>query len=1198
MADENTLLIAADVRRTNAGQALTGRQAKLYSQRLRRDTGQEGLATFVEGDVAVALDEAMLLLECGLLERSVDPSSGWRASVKRAAELLEWLSQDSLRPTGAPLHLMSAAAYQMAGYPAMALGHLRHVPADEPVSAMLREFLRANFPAALEATRQYWRDVRVQPAGYRAEAVDLTVQAVEHVIMCVGNVCAYLRTGGDVPVERALVKLDKLATGFLHSRDPYSYLLARLTAASGRRFVETCLWPHIGRLREASSASAAAALNQFARSAFVNRRALVWPAQAAGIERLRENSSFVLCTPTGSGKTTVATLATVQALFEDDDPDDVFANIGFGNIVLYLVPSRALAAEVEARLADDLRGVAAEPVVVTGLYGGIDWGPTDAWVQTDRSTIVICTFEKADALIRYLGVLFLDRVRLVVVDEAHMVEHDENRSAGIADGTSRSLRLEVLGARLLRARDRYGFRILALSAVAARAAPALARWISSDPDAQPTASAYRSTRQMLGRLQVSERGQFEIHYDLMDGHSLKFEDERRDDTPYVRAPFPPLPAPLEGGVEVRMRAPTLWAALHLAAERPDGSKPSVLISLTQNVDGFAGTAADLMDAWEEEEERLPNYRTDANEDDAWVRCLASAEDYFTADSVEYRLLSKGIAVHHGRMPALLARRLKVAIDRGYVRVIIATSTLSEGVNIPVNFLLIPSVYRGQERLSLQEFTNLIGRAGRPGTATEGSALVVLPEPVRERDRYGRMRWAYSRQQNGYDDLVREIEETAAAAGQGDPEDDASSPLAQLLEMLESAWQDLTGEDDPEEFARWLEETAVADLDDENEEERAALNLIDSLDAFLIAAIEEVEELRGEALADNDLEAELTQIWRRTYAFAAAEEEARLESVWLSRGKVVKVQYPDAAHRRKIYKTSLPPRAADRLLESADVIRAKLNEGAAYVDWGTEQRLAFIGEVLALLSEIPTFRIGTRLGRARSFREWRKLLRWWLAKGTLAAQPRPNEIANWYDFVANNFIYRGAWGLGSLIGILLDSGEDGEPIRALEIADWPRSGLPWIAFWLKELINWGTLDPVAAFLLARGDAIDRPTAEADAQAYYEGLEEGADPNDVLDPRVIRDWVEARRPRPARAPAARNFGLDAVLARNPDDYRQQRITVSPLEGAEGLLWVDPAGYFVARSNRPREWPENPSQFDFELAVAHGSISGEAYLRHVER
>src|SRR3546814_17534420 len=77
--------------------------------------------------------------------------------------------------------------------------------------------------------------------------LDLEVAAVQHTVMCVGTICAFLRTGGDVPVERAVVKLEALALGFLHSRDPYSYLLARLTAASARRFIETCLWPQIDK---------------------------------------------------------------------------------------------------------------------------------------------------------------------------------------------------------------------------------------------------------------------------------------------------------------------------------------------------------------------------------------------------------------------------------------------------------------------------------------------------------------------------------------------------------------------------------------------------------------------------------------------------------------------------------------------------------------------------------------------------------------------------------------------------------------------------------------------------------------------------------------------------------------------------------------------------------------------------------------
>lgn len=1181
MANAATIEIAREVRQNLAGQALTARQAKLYSQRLRRDMGREGLASFAPGDVGTYIDEAMLLLQCGLLERGADPASGWREGIKRAAEILEWLSQSSLKPPGAPLHLLAAAAYQLADYPAMALGHLRRVPDDQPFSVLLREFLRADFPSTLEAVLDFWRNRRALEIAGRIDPADLTTYTFQHVVMCIGTICTYLRTGNYIATERALTKLENIADSFLHSRDLYSYLLAQLTAASCRRFVESCLWPQVNRLREVSSEAAGEALIQFARSAFTNRRALVWPAQAAGIERLRVNTSFVLCTPTGSGKTTVATLAIVQSLFADPPdrrPDHV--GLGPGNLVLYLVPSRALAAEIEGRLAHDLKRITAETIIVTGLYGGIDWGPTDVWIQTDGPTIVICTFEKADALLRYLGIFFLDRVRLVVIDEAHMVEQDEARLAGLEDGSSRSYRLEQLGARLLRARNDYNFRVIALSAVAARAAPALARWIDGAPDATPTTSSYRSTRQMLGRLEVSTAGQYAIHYNLMDGRSLMFEDERRPNTPFVPDPFPPFPGGLTAneGPEVRMRGPTLWAALHLAAERPDGSRPSVLISVTQRIETFTATCADLMDDWPED--NLPNYWAIDETDDYWNRCLASAADYFTIDSVEYRLLQRGIAVHHGKMPGLLARRLKTVIDRGYVRVIIATSTLSEGVNIPVNFLLIPSTYRAQDVLSLQEFANLIGRAGRPGVATEGSALVVLPER-----RLGR-------QWNGYEELISAIEETTAAAGVGAPEDQASSPLAHLLDELEAAWAEFTGGGSQEEFATWLEQTVVINTPEGN---GTAYDYLDSLDAFLIAAIQEVEELHRGELPPDQIEAELTAIWRRTYAFAATQNEARLARIWLARGRSIKTLYPDAVQRRRIYKTSLSPRSATSLIDVAKVVRARFQDGVAYARWSPEERFTFIRDILALLSQVHSFRIATTLGYHQRFQDWPRVLRWWLAKTTLDAQPAPSEITYWYDFVSKNFIYRGTWGLGSMIGLLLDVEEGEQPIRALEIEDWPRSGLPWIAFWMKDLITWGTLDPVAAFLLSRGDAIDRPQAEAEARNYYEIWPQDANPNDMLDPRQIRDWVGARRVYHDEAVVTPEIEIEAVLVRPPGDYLMPRLPVTPIDVEDGLIWINPAGYTVARTEKPRDWPGEPSVFEFELDVLERRIVGNAYLQN---
>jgi len=1206
MPSEAVLTIAGSIRANLASSALTPLQAKLYSQRVRRDMGANGLISFSPAELSARLDEACLLLEAGWLERSADDSRTWTAAVKRAAEVLEWISHSALKPANAPIHLLSAAAYQVAGYPAMALGHLRTMPAGEPFSAILREFLRGDFDAALSGVQAFWKiqhDLEAEPdliVSTTSEdegdgaLVNLEVSTVRHVIMCIGSICSYLRTGETALIDRALAKLDALARSFLHSRDSYSYLLARLCAGAARGYVDASLWPHIERLADDASSRARAALTQFARAAFVNRRALVWPAQRDGIDRLAANDSFVLCTPTGSGKTTIATLGAVQGLFAPR-LEPVLAE----NLVLYLVPSRALAAEVETRFAEDLRGIAAEPVVVTGLYGGADWGPTDAWVQIDQPTVVICTFEKADALIRYLGTLFLNRVRLVVIDEAHMVEQDPNRTDAIIDGSSRSLRLEQLSARLLRAQDDKGFRIIALSAVAAKAAPAIASWLSSDDDGSPISSTYRSTRQMLGRLEVSAGGQFDIRYDLMDGRTLEFQDERADDRPYIPRPFPPVPNGVDKslGVEKSLRGATLWAALHLAAQRPDGTRPTVMISLTQFVSAFAESCADLIEAWIEDKVALPNYWDVASDDPHWQSCLAAAEDYFTRESFEYRLLIRGIAVHHGQMPALLARRLKLAIDRGNVRVVIATSTLSEGVNIPVNTLLIPSVHRSNSVFTVNEFSNLIGRAGRPGVATEGNALVILPE--REYQVRGRRReLVWNRTWEGYEELVKELKEATELAASGDlsVEDGAAhSALAILLERLRDAWEALTGSDDQNQFLEWLEETSLVHGDDGEADEDAG-RLLDTLDGLLIAAVQEIEQIRTSGLGAAELEAELSALWRRTYAHVAAEEEDRLAETWLGRGRAITSLYPDPNRRRQLYKTSLPPLSGSILLDRVDEIRTILSSGTDYAERSPESQFEFVRAVIEKLGEVPAFRISTKFGRSKKpFTDWEKLLRWWLYKTSLKKQPKAKELGPWFSFVADNFIYRGNWGLGSLIGVMMDKGDATGPVDALSMDDWPRSGLPWIGFWLKELVNWGTLDPVAAFLLARGDAINRSQAELDAKDYYAQLDDVADPNDKLDPRRIRDWVQERRlPEPV-GEVSRNIALEVNLARPASQYLTRRLSVFPLASGDTLSWIDPAGYSVASSGRPKDWEDQPSRYRFELSVDQRLVSGEPYLPH---
>jgi hypothetical protein len=82
------------------------------------------------------------------------------------------------------------------------------------------------------------------------------------------------------------------------------------------------------------------------------------------------------------------------------------------------------------------------------------------------------------------------------------------------------------------------------------------------------------------------------------------------------------------------------------------------------------------------------------------------------------VIKKGIAYHHSRLPSHVRRVLEYAIKKGKIKVVIATTTLLQGVNLPVQNIIIrnPNLYiqkkKNSVRLSNYELANLRGRAGR------------------------------------------------------------------------------------------------------------------------------------------------------------------------------------------------------------------------------------------------------------------------------------------------------------------------------------------------------------------------------------------------------------------------------------------------------------------------------------------------------
>ena len=70
--------------------------------------------------------------------------------------------------------------------------------------------------------------------------------------------------------------------------------------------------------------------------------------------------------------------------------------------------------------------------------------------------------------------------------------------------------------------------------------------------------------------------------------------------------------------------------------------------------------------------------------------------------------------------------IEYAFSKSKINNVICTSTLAQGVNLPIKYLIIPSVYQAGDAIKVRDFQNLIGRAGRAGKYTEGT--IILTEP--------------------------------------------------------------------------------------------------------------------------------------------------------------------------------------------------------------------------------------------------------------------------------------------------------------------------------------------------------------------------------------------------------------------------------------------------------------------------------------
>lgn len=1161
---ENSLEVIQEFGERTAGATLSRGIARLYSQHTRLRAGASGLPSWTTKELKNRLNEGEKLLVAGM---AIADNPEYRRYLRRAGEIFEWAAVSSPADMPVPTVLLAASAYELAGYPARASGVISEHPVADTTSKILIALLRADFPEAQRLLLKNW-----QADGGEGESENrISVALLDQLLHALGVLTAWIRWGEDARIETALETIEKISHALRHDSDRFSWLLAVLFAAIARSYKHNALWTVLSPLMRSVNDDGRQAFHRYARVAFLEKKMLAWPSQQSGISGIISEGSFALCTPTGSGKTRVAELVILRHLF-----DQANNQTGSGNpLILYLAPSRALSAEVEASLSKSLRTIRATSVTVTSLYGGNDFGPSDLMSTDEQPTVLISTHEKADALLRFLGPTMLERISCVIVDEAHAVAFT-GKYEELAEAQSRSLRLEGLVSRL-KSLCPVGTTFVALSAVAAELRDILSAWVTGVDGRSAIAPEYRSTRQLFGKLLCAGDGATTIRYDVLDGQRLLVGDQ--ESAPYVPNPFPPHPpAPNafseNASVEVRMRAHLLWAAMHFA-QVTDGKRHSVLISVTEHPEWYAKTFLELLtDDWAEVE--YPDFFAPPEDERNQVllsRCLASCSDYFGPKSREYRLLEKGIVLHHGKMPPIMSRLLIELIQSHVISIVIATSTLSEGVNLPFETVLLPSLLREGKEANAKEIINVAGRAGRPGVSTEGRTLVLLSTNSRG--------WAQKKSRKAYRKVVQCMTRQSTERADG-----PQSPLYALMAHIARQWIVLSGSKDLDQFLEWLETTAYSPLDGEKGE---LLTSLDTFDQQLLTGIEEMESLTPEI----EVEDYLQSLWRNTLAWhdrGTLHEETALK-MFARRGMALtQTIYPERERRQALYQTGLPPRDGSMLVERLSEIKSVLQEAVDYVAWSTRERINHFTRLIETTSQIEAFGIrDLNIGRSRI--PWADVLAWWMAPDSAERSPKPESVSRWYNFASKHFIYSLNWAVGSIIGSILE--RDGGEGQLLE--RWEHCALPWSVMWYKDMINWGTLDPIASYALTRKEAFTRPVASDIAAQYWEAVDEISD--SALDPRRVAEWM--RRWEQARPAVEEDRGLPhseigVALTEDFTEHIGTKFRVLPAVNGHRIDWYDPAGFLLGRSDVPDNWQGlRTTETDFILDPSSEIVAWQNYI-----
>lgn len=473
--------------------------------------------------------------------------------------------------------------------------------------------------------------------------------------------------------------------------NPNDWIPARLLEILVRRFATT-------NVRKVLPYGEHAFWTPFVQS-LLGRSPAIWeffPSQIDAIKQglIDSEKTFSLQMPTSAGKTALAEAVLYW-----------HAKKNVSDVAIMLVPYRSLASELKGSLVRNLNGLG---IPAKCIYGGTV--PTGEEVHDLVNTRVIVATPEALSGLLSAGEL-ISRVTLVICDEGHLL-----------DGEKRGVGLEMLLARL-KSRPSGSPRFVFISAIVPNVEE-INSWLGGDVSGvvkssyRPAIAEYSVLRREGTGAKSLMHLEMHPHLGKQNCYLMKRFLSNEDFT------FKNLKT---GRKNTYSFASFSTLAIAAARKAMEMGTVAVFAANKRGSQGAIGLAEELGSQLIQQLGSLPAPSQYADQSK-----LRPVVDYLVAEYgkswIGTQTVDSGAVLHHGDIPQETREVLEALLRQEAVRFVICTSTLAEGVNLPIRTLVLYSVQRsaGQQPIPLftRDIKNLVGRAGRAGSTTKGLVICV------------------------------------------------------------------------------------------------------------------------------------------------------------------------------------------------------------------------------------------------------------------------------------------------------------------------------------------------------------------------------------------------------------------------------------------------------------------------------------------